>query len=76
MPFDGLVILFGLAWEVISGLLLIVGVVVASVGVTAALIIVLYVVVCALVRRSFGLRRGPQLQGDREEQGFITEWLR
>ncbi|WP_433351855.1 hypothetical protein ACQP25_02630 [Microtetraspora malaysiensis] len=66
---------FGLAWEVVAPLLLGVGVVVAAVGATCALIVVLYAVVDALVRRLVGRRR-PQLQDAREEQDFVTEWLR
>ncbi|MGJ6966250.1 hypothetical protein ACSDR0_30510 [Streptosporangium sp. G11] len=72
MPPDGLAILFYLAYEVIIGLLIIVGLVVSSVGITAALIIVLY----ALARRVFSLRRGSRLRDDREKQGFVLEWLR
>ncbi|MFF4778940.1 hypothetical protein [Microtetraspora fusca] len=68
-------ILFGLAWEGVAPLLLGVGLVVAAVGVTGALIIVLYAVADALVRRFVG-RRGLQLRDAHEEQGFVTEWLR
>ncbi|MGI5493506.1 hypothetical protein [Microtetraspora malaysiensis] len=64
---------FGLAWEVVAPLLLGIGVVVAAVGATCALIVVLYAVVDALVRRG---RRRRQLQDAHEEQGFVTEWLR
>ncbi|MGW0593465.1 hypothetical protein [Streptosporangium sp. NPDC002607] len=72
MPPDGLAILFYLAYEVIISLLIIVGLVVSSVGITAALVIVLY----TLVRRVFSLRRGSRLRDDREKQGFVLEWLR
>ncbi|MFF3669482.1 hypothetical protein [Microtetraspora malaysiensis] len=74
MSYD-LSILFGIVWEVIAPLLLVIGVVVAAVGATCALVIVLYAVVDALVRRFIGQRR-PQLRDAHEEQGFVTEWLR
>ncbi|MEZ0076204.1 hypothetical protein [Planotetraspora sp. GP83] len=71
MSFNNLAILFGLAYEVIWPLAVGVGVVVFSVGVTGALLVVLY----ALTRRFFRLRRRPRLQDD-GEQGFVLEWLR
>ncbi|MCT9931184.1 hypothetical protein N5079_13260 [Planotetraspora sp. A-T 1434] len=72
MSFNDLIIFFGLAYEVIAPLVVGVGVLAFIVGVTGTLLIVLY----ALTRRFFRLRRGPRLPDDREEQGFVLEWLR
>ncbi|WP_433221179.1 hypothetical protein [Microtetraspora malaysiensis] len=72
MSYD-LSFLFGIVWEVVAPLLLGVGVAVAAVGATCALIVFLYAIVDALVRRG---RRRRQPQDSHEEQGFVTEWLR
>ncbi len=72
MSSNELVILFGLSYEVTANLLMGVGLLVLSVGITAALMLTLF----ALARRFFNLRRGPEPGDNRAEQGFVLEWLR
>ncbi|MEU7990506.1 hypothetical protein ACFV0L_40960 [Streptosporangium canum] len=72
MSSDELVILFGLSYEAIASLLMGVSLIVFSVGITAALILILF----ALYRRFFKLRRRPQPRNNRAGQGFVLEWLK
>lgn len=72
MSSNELVILFGISYEVIASLLVGIGLIVFSVGVTSALIIVLF----AIARRFFSLRRELRFRNNREEQGFLLDWLK
>ncbi|MFD0883683.1 hypothetical protein ACFQ08_03805 [Streptosporangium algeriense] len=72
MSSNELVILFGLSYEAVVGLLMGVGLVILSAGITAIPILMLF----TLCRRFFNLRRGPQPRNERVEQGFVFEWLK
>ncbi|MFC3984449.1 hypothetical protein [Streptosporangium jomthongense] len=72
MSSNELVILFGISYEAIFGLLAGVVLVVFSVGFTAALILVLF----ALCRRFFKRGRGFRSGNERAEHNFVFEWLK
>ncbi|GAA3126362.1 hypothetical protein [Streptosporangium carneum] len=65
-------VLFGLAYEVIVSLFMLVGAVVITVGLTSALVVALY----APAHRFFRLRRESRLQGPQQEQSPVLELLR
>lgn len=75
MPLSGVSngeLLFGFTYEALRTVIILGALLLSVLLITALIVTAFYY----LPRRLRGLRRGPQLRDDREEQGSVLEWLR